>query len=123
MIGSKAFNCSWPASAAKVTVVSLPITSKAIWLTTSGITGLTLPGMIDEPAWRGGRLISLNPARGPEESRRRSLQTLDSLTATRLRTPDSCTKLPQSCVASIRLGAVNTGIPLISTSLRQTMAA
>jgi hypothetical protein len=24
--------------------------SNAIWLTTSGITGLTLPGMIEEPA-------------------------------------------------------------------------
>ena len=34
-------------------VASLPITSKAIWFTTSGITGLTLPGMIEEPAWRG----------------------------------------------------------------------
>jgi hypothetical protein len=31
-------------------VTSLPITSKAIWFTTSGITGLTLPGMMDEPA-------------------------------------------------------------------------
>ena len=29
--------------------------------TASGITGLTLPGMIDEPAWRGGRRISPKP--------------------------------------------------------------
>ena len=61
MIGSKALSCSWPASAAKVMVTSLPITSKATWLTTSGITGLTLPGMIDEPACRAGRLISPKP--------------------------------------------------------------
>jgi hypothetical protein len=90
MMGSKALSCSWPASAAKVTVTSLPITSKAIWLTTSGITGLTLPGMMDEPACTAGRLISPKPARGPLESRRRSLQLLDSLVATRLSTPDSC---------------------------------
>ena len=37
----------------------------------------------------GGRLISLRPARGPEDSRRRSLQILESLTATRLSTPES----------------------------------
>ena len=33
-------------------------------LTASGITGLTLPGMIELPGWRGGRLISLKPVRG-----------------------------------------------------------
>ena len=109
MIGSKALSCSCPASAAKVTVRSLPNTSKATWFTTSGITGLTLPGMIDEPACIGGRLISPKPERGPLESSRRSLQVFDSLTAMRLSTPDSCTKAPQSCVASIRLGAVRRG--------------
>ena len=61
MIGSNALSCSCPASAAKVTVTSLPITSNATWLTTSGITGLTLPGMIDDPACIGGRLISPKP--------------------------------------------------------------
>ena len=89
MIGSKALSCNWPASAAKETVTSLPITSNAIWLTTSGMTGLTLPGMMLEPACIGGRLISLRPTRGPEDSRRRSLQVFDSLTATRFSTPES----------------------------------
>ncbi len=56
MIGSKALSWSWPASAAMVMVTSLPITSKATWLTTSGITGLTLPGMIEEPACTGGQV-------------------------------------------------------------------
>ena len=32
--------------------------------------------MIDEPGWRAGRLNSPSPQRGPEESRRRSLQIL-----------------------------------------------
>ena len=43
---------------------SLPITSNATWFITSGITGLTLPGMIDEPACRGGSLMSPKPSRG-----------------------------------------------------------
>jgi hypothetical protein len=79
--GSNALSCSWPASAANVTVRSLPNTSNATWFTTSGITGFTLPGMIDEPACTGGRLISPKPARGPLDSSRRSLQIFDSLTA------------------------------------------
>jgi hypothetical protein len=37
------------ASHAIVTVRSCPITWKAIWFTVSGMTGLTLPGMMDEP--------------------------------------------------------------------------
>ena len=109
MMGSKALSCNCPASAAKLTVRSLPITSNAIWLTTSGITGLTFPGMMEEPACMAGRLISPSPARGPEDSRRKSLQVFESLTATRLSTPESCTMAPQSCVASIRLGAVTSG--------------
>ena len=102
MIGSKALSWSCPASAAMVTVRSLPMTSKATWLTTSGMTGLTLPGMMLEPACTAGRLISLKPARGPEDSSRRSLQIFDSFTATRLSTPDSWTKAPASWVASTR---------------------
>ncbi len=42
MIGSNALSCSWPPSAAIVTVVSAPTTANAIWFTTSGITGFTL---------------------------------------------------------------------------------
>lgn len=41
---------------AMVTVRSLPMASKATWLTISGMTGLTFPGMIDDPAWTGGRV-------------------------------------------------------------------
>ena len=59
-----------------VTHNSLPMTLKAIWFITSGITGLTLPGMIDEPGWRAGRLNSPSPQRGPDDSSRRSLQIL-----------------------------------------------
>jgi hypothetical protein len=38
-----------PASAAMVTATSCPITWKQTWFTTSGITGLIFPGMMDDP--------------------------------------------------------------------------
>ena len=64
-----------------MTVWSLPMTRKQTMFTTSGITGFTLPGMIEEPGCFGGRLISRSPHRGPDESRRRSLQIFESLIA------------------------------------------
>ncbi len=57
------------------------MTRKQTMLTTSGITGLTFPGMIEEPGCLAGRLISRSPQRGPEERSRRSLQTFESLIA------------------------------------------
>jgi hypothetical protein len=39
----------------------------------SASTGLTLPGMMDEPGCTAGRRISSSPVVGPELSRRRSL--------------------------------------------------
>ncbi len=44
---------------------SLAITTIAAWLTASGMTGLTLPGMIDEPACRCGQADLAQPAVGP----------------------------------------------------------
>ena len=105
MIGSMTLSWSCPASAAMVMVRSLPITWNATWFTTSGMTGLTFPGMIDEPGCIGGRLISTRPQRGPEASRRRSLHILESLTATRLSTPENITNAPVSGVASTRFSA------------------
>ncbi|MNE48094.1 hypothetical protein D3C80_1425380 [compost metagenome] len=72
-------------------MTSLPNTLKQDWLTTSGMTGLTLAGMMEEPACISGRLISLSAVRGPEESRRRSLQILDIFMARRLMAPCSIT--------------------------------
>ncbi|CSA45795.1 Uncharacterised protein [Vibrio cholerae] len=68
-------------------VLSLPNTLKQTWFTTSGITGFTFAGMMDEPACSSGKLISFRPARGPEESRRRSLQILESFIARRFNAP------------------------------------
>ena len=55
MTGSITFSCNCPAEAASVTVRSRPMTRKLVWLTTSGITGLTLPGMIELPGCICGR--------------------------------------------------------------------
>ena len=43
--------------------------------------------MIEDPACNSGKLISLIPARGPEESKRKSLHTLESFTAVRFNAP------------------------------------
>ena len=64
-----------------VTVTSLPTMANATWLTISGITGLTLPGMMLEPACRAGSRSSPKPACGPEDSSRRSLQIFETFTA------------------------------------------
>ena len=83
----------------------------------------TLPGMIDEPACTGGRLISFNPARGPEESSRRSLHTLDNFTATRLSTPERWTNWPTSWVASTRSVANTSGSPVSAPRSEQATSA
>ena len=44
-----------------VIAVSLPMTCAATCVTTSQITGLTLPGMIEEPFWSSGRISSPRP--------------------------------------------------------------
>ena len=84
---------------------------------------MIFPGMMLEPAWTAGSRISARPARGPDESSRRSLQIFDSLTAMRLRTPESWTKAPTSWVASTRSGAVTNGMPVSSARCAQTSFA
>ena len=58
------------------------MTRKQTMFTTSGITGLTLPGMIDEPGCLA-RQVDLAEARSaaPRTSSRRSLQIFESLIA------------------------------------------
>ncbi len=66
MTGTKTLSSKWPCMPATVIAMSLPITCAATWVTTSGITGLTLPGMIDDPFCSSGMTISASPVRGPE---------------------------------------------------------
>jgi hypothetical protein len=85
------------ASAAMVMVTSLPMTSKAIWFTTSGNHRIDL-ARHDRRAGGARRQADLVQAclRAAEDSRRRSLQVFDSLQATRFNTPESWTNAPQS---------------------------
>ena len=53
--GSVTFSSKLPVVPAKVTAASLPMTWAATWTVASGITGFTLPGMIELPGCRSGR--------------------------------------------------------------------
>ena len=81
IIGTRTFSSKLPWVPAMLTAVSLPITCAATCSTTSGITGLTLPGMIDEPFCSSGSRSSTSPVRGPEPISTRSLAIFVSETA------------------------------------------
>ena len=55
MSGTRTFSSKLPCMPPSVIAASLPITCAATWSTTSGMTGLTLPGMIEEPFCSSGR--------------------------------------------------------------------
>ena len=74
--GSITLSSKLPAAPPKATAASLPMTWATTWETASGMTGLTLPGMIDEPGCRSGMRISARPVRGPLPIQRRSLAHL-----------------------------------------------
>ena len=59
-------------------------------LTTSAITGLTLPGIMEDPGCRAGRLISFNPVKDQEDNSRKSLAILDRLIAKIFNEADTC---------------------------------
>ena len=81
----------------QATAASLPITCAHTITVASGITGLTLPGMIELPGCSAGSSISPRPASGPEFIQRRSLAILIRATASALSWPDSSTA--SSCAA------------------------
>src|SRR3954447_23754284 len=85
----KTFSSKWPCIPPTVIAASLPMTCAATWVTTSGMTGFTLPGMIEEPFWSSGRKISASPARGPEPIRRRSFAIFVYETDTTLSAADA----------------------------------
>src|SRR5256712_13998392 len=100
-----------PACAPQATAVSLPIPWKHPWLTDPGIGGFTLPGMIDEPGCTAGIRTSPNPARGPDTSRRMSLQMLDTSIAA-VRIPlEMRTNGAIDCIAAKRFFAGLIGSP------------
>ena len=85
----------WPAMD---TAWCRPMTCAQTMHSASGITGLTLPGMIEDPGCSAGNSISPKPASGPEFIQRRSLPSFINATASALSCPDSSTR--SSCAAS-----------------------
>mmetsp|Transcript_121209 Transcript_121209/g.354293 ORF Transcript_121209/g.354293 Transcript_121209/m.354293 type:complete len:207 (+) Transcript_121209:767-1387(+) len=120
-IGSMTLSSSCPASAPKATVKSLPSASKQHMFMTSGMTGFTFPGMIEEPGAMGGRLISERPQRGPEARSLRSLQIFETFTATRRRMPEKNSIAPREELDSIRSSAKTMGKPVTSRSTWTTV--
>ena len=102
--------------------VSLPITCALTWSTTSGITGLTLPGMIEEPFCSSGRNSSPMPARGPEPISARSLAILVSETAIDLQ---RARQLDQRVAVGLRLervlGRRGSSRPVSAASVSRTL--
>src|SRR5664279_991958 len=87
--GSITFSSKLPAAPPNTTAASLPMTWATTWQTASHSTGLTLPGMIDEPGCRSGRNSSVSPVRGPEPIHRMSLLILFRPAAIVRTAPDS----------------------------------
>src|SRR3954470_23927226 len=79
---------------------------------TSGITGFTLPGMIEDPGCMAGRLISARQARGPEAKRIRSLEILASLIAVLFNAEEYTTNACWSHVAVNMSSARTIGLPV-----------
>ena len=76
--GTKTFSSKWPCIPPTVIAASFPMTCAETCVTTSWITGLTLPGMIELPGSFSGIVISPIPQRGPDASQRTSLPIFDS---------------------------------------------
>ncbi len=98
--GMRTLSSNWPCIPPTVIAVSLPITCAETCSTTSGSTGLTLPGMIEEPFCSSGRKISPIPVRGPEPISARSPAIFVSETATTFSAPESSTSASRLACAS-----------------------
>ena len=102
---------------------SFPITCAATCVTTSGMTGFTLPGMIELPFCSSGRKISASPARGPEPISRRSLAIFVRLTATTLSAPEASTSPSRAACASNGSAGGEIWRPVSAASSSRTFAA
>ncbi len=98
---------------------SLPMTREQTMSTASGMTGLTLPGMIDEPGCRSGMLSSPSPVFGPDPIQRRSLQIFVRLTAIVRRAPDVSTSASRLACASkwLRASVMGSSVSWVSSSM------
>ena len=118
--GSKWLISSCPYCTACATQVSLPMTAKPICTIDIGTTGLTLPGMIDEPACTAGSRISPNPPEGPDDSTIRSDAIFANEAAAVRSSAETRENTSRFCIASNALpGAVN-GTPVRRARWRNT---
>ena len=116
--GTKTFSSKWPCMPPTVIAASFPITCAATWVTTSGMTGLTLPGMIELPFWSSGSAISARPARGPDPISRMSFAILVSETATTFIAAEASTSPSRAAWASNGSAAARMVRPVSSLSRR-----
>ena len=121
--GMRTFSSKLPCVPATVIAVSLPITWAPTCMTTSGMTGLTLPGMIEEPFWSSGRKISPRPQRGPEPIHARSLAIFVSDTATILRAADASTRPSRLAWASNGSAGAEIFSPVSDAMMSRTIFA
>ena len=121
--GTRTLSSKLPCEPAIVIAVSLPITWAETCSTTSGITGLTLPGMIEEPFCSSGSRISPSPARGPEPISARSLAILVSETASTFSAPESSTSASRLPCASKGSSGARISSPLDSVRRARTRSA
>ena len=99
------------------------MTTKQTWFTTSGMTGLTLPGMIEEPACTAGRLISPKPGARPGREQAKVVADLRELDRDPLQhAREQARTRPCPSVASTRFGAGIIGSPAIARQLARPQA-
>ena len=101
----------------------MPITCAPTWIATSQITGLTFPGMIEEPFWSAGRRSSPSPARGPDPISAMSLAIFVTDTATTFSAPESSTRASRLPCASKGSSGSEISSPVSSASLARTRCA
>ena len=121
--GMRTLSSKLPCMPPIVIAVSLPITCAATCSTTSGITGLTLPGMIDEPFCSSGRNSSPMPARGPEPISARSCAIFVIETATTFSAPESSTSASRLACASNGSSGAEIFSPVSAVRRRRTLLA
>jgi hypothetical protein len=108
------FSSSSPDNPPTVTAASLPITCAPTWRTDSGMTGLTLPGMMDEPAGSPAADLVQAGARA-DAIHRTSLAILIRLTAIVLSAPEISTSASREPCASKWSSASRNGSPVRSS--------
>jgi hypothetical protein len=118
--GMATLSSNSPDAPAHAIVASLPMTRAHTMSTASGMTGLTLPGMIEEPGCRSGMCSSPRPVLGPDPIQRMSLQILVRLTASVRSAPDASTRPSRAPCASKWSSASVMGSPVSSASTRMT---